>query len=141
MLGQQSETAFGEQHGCLPVTAKLPYKWPLALDIIRRGFEAHWDKRLLGLFSNLYDGLGPNIEQTLLGNTGIVTIDPDNIEVMLSTRFEDFGFGPRRSAFYTLLGEVFSTRTDPLGNILENSYDVSLSECSPEPWRVSRTCR
>lgn len=57
------------------------------------------------MFSDLYDGLGPNIEQTLLGNTGLVTIDPENIEVMLSTRFEDFGFGPRRDAFYALLGE------------------------------------
>ena len=92
---------------------KLPYKWPLALDIVRRGFEAHWDKRLLGLFSDLYDGLGPNIEQTLLGTTGFVTIDPENIEVMLSTRFEDFGFGPRRDAFYALLGEGIFNQDGP----------------------------
>jgi hypothetical protein len=54
---------------------------------VRRGFTAHWDKKLLQLFQNLYDGLGPNIEQTLLGGTGFVTIDPENIETMLSTQF------------------------------------------------------
>lgn len=97
----------------MPVTAKLPYRWPLALDIVRRGFEAHWNKRLLGLFSNLYDGLGPNIEQTLLGNTGFVTMDPENIEVILSSRFEDFGFGPRRDAFYALLGEGIFNQEGP----------------------------
>ncbi|KAI4086117.1 MAG: hypothetical protein LQ344_007830 [Seirophora lacunosa] len=92
---------------------KLPYKWPLALDIVRRGFQAHWNKRLLGLFADLYDGLGPNIEQTLLGNTGLVTLDPENIETMLSTRFEDFGFGPRRDAFYRLLGEGIFNQDGP----------------------------
>ena len=72
---------------------------------MRKGFKAHWDKRLLQLFQELFDGLGPNIEQTLLGGTGFVTHDPENIETMLSTRFEDYGFGPRRDAFYRLLGE------------------------------------
>ncbi|KAI4176501.1 MAG: hypothetical protein LQ346_007885, partial [Caloplaca aetnensis] len=110
---EQIETDFGKQYGCLPVAAKLPYKWPLALDIVRRGFQAHWDRRLLGLFADLYDGLGPNIEQTLLGNTGLVTIDPENIEVMLSTRFADFGFGPRRDAFYRLLGEGIFNQDGP----------------------------
>lgn len=65
------------------------------------------------MFSDLYDGLGPNIEQTLLGNTGFVTIDPENIEVMLSTRFEEFGFGPRRDAFYALLGEGIFNQDGP----------------------------
>lgn len=55
---------------------------------MRRGFRAHWDKQLLQLFQDLYHGLGPNIEQTLLGGTGFVTIDPENIETMLSTKFE-----------------------------------------------------
>jgi hypothetical protein len=57
----------------MPIKVKLPYKWPLAIDIVRKGFDR---------------GLGPNIEQTLLGGTGFVTIDPENIETMLSTRFE-----------------------------------------------------
>jgi hypothetical protein len=71
----------------MPINVKLPYKWPLAIDIVKKGFRAHWDKRLLQLFQELYHGLGPNIEQTLLGSTGFVTIDPENIETMLSTRF------------------------------------------------------
>jgi cytochrome P450 len=65
------------------------------------------------LFSDLYDGLGPNIEQTLLGNNGFATMDPENIEVMLSSRFEDFSFGPRRADFYALLGEGIFNQEGP----------------------------
>ncbi|KAH8590372.1 cytochrome P450 [Bisporella sp. PMI_857] len=108
-----AETAWGEQQGCQPIKVKLPYRWPLAIDIVRRGFRAHWDKKLLQLFQDLYDGLGPNIEQTLLGGTGFVTIDPENIETMLSTKFNDYGFGPRRNAFFTLLGEGIFNQDGP----------------------------
>jgi len=40
-------------------------------------------------------------------------MDPENIEVMLSSRFEDFGFGPRRAAFYALLGEGIFNQEGP----------------------------
>ncbi|RDW69225.1 hypothetical protein BP6252_08245 [Coleophoma cylindrospora] len=112
-VAYRAETAWGEQHGCMPIQVKLPYKWPLAIDIVRKGFRAHWDKQLLQLFQDLYRGLGPNIEQTLLGATGFVTHDPENIETMLSTRFEDYGFGPRRDAFFALLGEGIFNQDGP----------------------------
>jgi hypothetical protein len=70
------------------VEVKAPYKWPLSIDLVVRGFRANADKRLLSLFSRFFDELGPNIEQTLLGGTGFVTMDPENIEALLSTRFE-----------------------------------------------------
>jgi hypothetical protein len=53
-----------------------------------RGFQANSDRRLLSLYSQFFDELGPNIEQTLLGGTGFVTMDPENIEALLVTRFE-----------------------------------------------------
>jgi hypothetical protein len=37
------------------------------MDIVRKGFKAHWNKQLLQLFQELHLDLGPNIEQTLLG--------------------------------------------------------------------------
>jgi hypothetical protein len=70
------------------MTAKVHCAWPLGLDIIYNGFQAHWNGRLLAFMQQIYDGLGPNIEQALLGATGLVTMDPENIEAMLSGKFE-----------------------------------------------------
>lgn len=82
----------------------MPYKWPLALDLLKRQYDI--------LFSdNAFERLTPffNIAATcrihLFGITGYFTTDPDNIEAILSTRFEDFSLGSRSLASYPLLGE------------------------------------
>ncbi|KIW70281.1 hypothetical protein PV04_02566 [Phialophora macrospora] len=102
----QKETKFGIDNGCLPVQTKAPYYLPLSLDLVSRGFEANSEQRLLSLFSEFYDTLGPNIEQSLLGATGFVTIDPVSLEAILSSRFD----GPRRiNSFWAFLGDgIFS---------------------------------
>ncbi|KIX02259.1 uncharacterized protein Z518_08198 [Rhinocladiella mackenziei CBS 650.93] len=78
--------------------------------MVYRGFKANSEQRLLSLFSEFYDNLGPNIEQTLLGATGFVTMDPVNVEAILSSRFNDIGFGPRRNSFWAFLGDGIFTR-------------------------------
>jgi hypothetical protein len=92
MITNQKETRFGIDNGCLPVEAKAPYYLPLSLDLVYRGFKANSEQRLLSLFSEFYDTLGPNIEQSLLGTTGFVTMDPVNVEAILASRFD--GKGP-----------------------------------------------
>lgn len=57
------------------------------MDIVKRGLEANSKKRLLALFSSFFDELGPNVEATVLGGTGFVTMDPENIEAVLSSQF------------------------------------------------------
>lgn len=72
----------------MPVKSKLPYNWPLGIDIIKRGLKANANKKLLALFTAFFDELGPNIEPTLLSGRGFVTMDPENIEAVLSSRFQ-----------------------------------------------------
>lgn len=36
LIWDQVDTLFGEQHGCKPILKRLPYKWPLALDVFKR---------------------------------------------------------------------------------------------------------
>ena len=70
--------------------AKFPYKWPLALDLLKQQYDANKAKRLLSTQASLYTyyELGPNIEYTLLGATGFLTFDPENLEAIFSTHFE-----------------------------------------------------
>ena len=66
----------------------LSYKWPLALDVVKRGFQAGRQKKLLTLFSEHFEQLGTTAELTILGGTGFATMDPQNIEALLATHFE-----------------------------------------------------
>lgn len=106
----QADKAFGEQHGCLPMETKLPYKWPFALDILKRQYDALPSQRLLAFQSQYFDKMGPNMLLMLFGQVGYMTTDPKNIESILSTHFEDWGLGSRRGGLYPLLGEGIFTQ-------------------------------
>ena len=72
----------------------LSYKWPFALDVVKRGFKAGRQKRLLSLFTDYFDQLGPTVELTILGGVGFATMDPENIEAVLSTHFDGTSLAP-----------------------------------------------
>ncbi|KAI8954526.1 cytochrome P450 [Xylaria longipes] len=98
------EASIAAQNNCEPVVPFVPYKWPLALDLLKRQYDI--------LFSdNTFERLTPffNIAGTcrihLFGLTGYFTTDPENIEAILSTQFEDYSLGSRPLASYPLLGE------------------------------------
>ncbi|KAI9795453.1 MAG: hypothetical protein M1835_005787 [Candelina submexicana] len=105
----QADQAFGRSHGCLPMETKLPYKWPLALDILKRQYDALPSQRLLAFQSQYLEKM-PNMELHLFGQVGYMTTDPRNIESILSTRFEDWGLGSRRGGLFPLLGEGIFTQ-------------------------------
>lgn len=65
----------------------LPYKWPLALDILKQQYDALPGQRLLA-FQSPYIEKMPNMKVHLLGNVGYMTIEPKNIEAILYTNFE-----------------------------------------------------
>ena len=48
------------------------------------------------------------------GATGFVTTDPENIDAILSTHFEDYGLGSRRLASLPLLGEGIFGQDSPV---------------------------
>ena len=56
--------------------------------MVKRGFKAGRQKRLLSLFTDYFDQLGPTVELTILGGVGFATMDPENIEAVLSTHFD-----------------------------------------------------
>jgi hypothetical protein len=93
----QNETAFGKRNGCQPAAFVLAYKWPLALDVVKRGFRARRQKKLLSFFTEYFHELGPTVELTILGGTGFATMDPENIEAILSTHFDGSLRGPYSS--------------------------------------------
>lgn len=47
--------------------------------------------------------------QQSLTNFSIITADPENVKAILATKFKDFGFGYRHSAFLPLLGDGIFT--------------------------------
>ncbi|CAG8957897.1 hypothetical protein HYFRA_00000237, partial [Hymenoscyphus fraxineus] len=107
------DTEFGKRKGCQPSAAKLLYKWPLALDVLRDGFKAGREKRLLQFFTKHFGQLRPTAEVNILGGTGYVTQDPENIRTILSTKFQDFHLGPRCLAMRAMIGEGIFTQDGP----------------------------
>jgi cytochrome P450 len=89
---------------------QLPYKWPFALDILKRQYDTLPSRRLLAFQSQFFDTIGPNMLLKLFGQVGYMTIDPKNIEAILSTRFEDWGLGSRSQGLFPLLGEGIFTQ-------------------------------
>ena len=61
-------------------------------------------------FVSVLERVGPTHEQLLLGSRSINTIDPENIEAILSTQFKDFGLGAREQNFRPLLGRGIFTQ-------------------------------
>ena len=70
------------------MASRYPCKWPLGLDVLSAQFRAIAEKRLLAFQQPYVDSLGPNLELKILGTVGYTTFDPENVEAMLSTRFE-----------------------------------------------------
>ncbi|PIA90905.1 Cytochrome P450 52A11 [Cercospora beticola] len=90
----------------------MPYKWPLALDVLTKGWQARKQRKLLAMFDQYFDALGPTVQVSILAGKGYATMDPDNIETILSTRFEDFHLGPRNAAMKAMIGEGIFTQDD-----------------------------
>lgn len=91
----------------------MPYKWPLALDLLKVNFEAYFSGHTLEALTD-YITIAETVRLELWGVTGYITTDPENIETILSTRFDDFGLGARRVASFPLLGEgIFSQDGTP----------------------------
>lgn len=119
-----------EQHGCQPMQSKLPSKWPLGLSVLHQQWKANADKHLLAFQQPFLDELGPNLEVDILGSVGYTTLDPENIEAALSTRFDgtsiaifvyalkkpllkvilDYCLGTRRGSMFPFLGEGIFTQ-------------------------------
>lgn len=93
---KKADTAFGNQHGCQAMEVQFPVKWPLGIDVLRAQMVAIAENRLFAYQQPFIDDLGPNFMIKMLGAMVYTTIDPKNLEAMLSTRFE----GTLRQAWF-----------------------------------------
>ena len=101
---RQTEDTFGAQHGCLPMRAHTQGKLPFAVDLVKRLWDANQDQRLLAFQQDFIEDLGPNLEQRLLGDVGLVTLDPENVKTILSkSKFRPGELGSSLSQGHTLL--------------------------------------
>ncbi|CAF9905365.1 MAG: hypothetical protein HETSPECPRED_004969 [Heterodermia speciosa] len=83
---KRAETLFEASHGC-GAPRRLHYKWPLALDLVVEAFSNIERKQALQWFVAICERTGPTFEQNILGVRGINTIEPRNIESIMSTNF------------------------------------------------------
>jgi hypothetical protein len=77
---------FAVQNGCQP-PKRWHSKWPQGLDLLLKAFRHAKAQQILKFFVDLIDENGNTFEQKLLFNLGIDTIEPKNIEAVLSTQF------------------------------------------------------
>ncbi len=85
---EQADKAFGAQHGCQPMAVRLPTKWPLGLDVLKAQYLANVDQHLLAFQEPHIKNLGLNFSVMLLGAETYTTLDLENLETVLSSKFE-----------------------------------------------------
>lgn len=86
LILEQSDRAFGLRYGCRPAP-RIRNEWPLGIDRLLQIWQADADQRLMDLFTFQFNDVGNTLEQKLLGTRSFGTIEPKNLEAMLSTRF------------------------------------------------------
>lgn len=105
---QQHDRAFAKQHRCLP-PPHLKNHRPWGLDHLEHSFRADRESRLNEQFLYYLRKTGTTISHCFLGTHAFSTIDPANIEALLSTKFQDFDSGKRRDIMIPLLGHGIFT--------------------------------
>ncbi|KAJ6103801.1 hypothetical protein N7486_004023 [Penicillium sp. IBT 16267x] len=106
------ESSLISQHGCQP-PPRLKNWWPLGIDRLIQIWKADSDQRLMDLFTFHFRDVGNTLEQKFLGTRAFGTIEPRNLEAMMSSKMKDFGFGLRRQIFFPLLGDGIFTQEGP----------------------------
>lgn len=85
-FARQIERRFAFEKGCQPLRP-WSAKWPCGLDLLLKVFRYAQEEKVLRLFVDVVGESGTTFEQRLLGVKGIDTVDPKNIEAILSTDF------------------------------------------------------
>ncbi|KAI1378065.1 cytochrome P450 monooxygenase [Hypoxylon crocopeplum] len=90
---------------CVYDSLPLANKWPLGLDLLVLTLKASDEHRLMEFFLDNFRRFGNTFRQVIGTNTSILTIEPANIEYILSSNVKDWGLGFRRTIFFPLLGD------------------------------------
>ena len=84
---KQAHKLFAEQHGCLPAP-RIQNQRPWGIDRLEQCFRGDGESRLMELFLFHFRQTGNTVEQVFLGTTAFDTIEPANLEAVLSTNFK-----------------------------------------------------
>ncbi|KAF7447811.1 CypX Cytochrome P450 [Pyrenophora tritici-repentis] len=106
---RQKEDQYAMQMGC-KAPQRWAAKWPQGLDLLLKAGQHARAQTILQFFLDVVESSGPTHEQQLLGSRGINTVEPRNIEEILSTQFEDFSLGLRPKHFAPLMGSGIFTQ-------------------------------
>ncbi|KAK4446132.1 cytochrome P450 alkane hydroxylase, partial [Podospora aff. communis PSN243] len=101
--------AIAKQHGCLDAPL-IENQRPMGLDRLEQIFRASAESRLMELFLFHFRRTGYTLKQIFLLTPAYGTLDPANIEAILSSKFEDWSFGPRREIAFPMFGDGIFTQ-------------------------------
>ena len=76
----------------------------MCVDWLEQLFRGDQESRLMELFLFHFRQTGNPVEQCFIGTTAFATVDPANLEALLSTKSKDFDFGRRRDITLPVLG-------------------------------------
>ncbi|KAK5119291.1 hypothetical protein LTR85_007647 [Meristemomyces frigidus] len=105
---------YAARHGCEP-PPHFKQESILGVRMLKESYTSLTEGRYLELTAERFAQYGDTFAFDQLGAPGILTIDPENVKAVLSTKFADFGMGERRaSAFEPLIGHGIFTADGPL---------------------------
>ena len=87
LYDQQAHKLFAEKHGCLPAP-RIQNQRPWGIDRLEQIFRGDRESRLMELFMFHFRQTGTTVEQVYIGTTAFDTIEPANLEALLSTNFK-----------------------------------------------------
>jgi cytochrome P450 len=105
----QAEAEMAKTCGCRS-PPRLINQRPFGLDRLEQIFRADSESRLMELFLFHFRLWGTTLEQKFLGTQAFGTIEPANLEAILSTNFQDWGMGPRRKVMFPFFGDGIFTQ-------------------------------
>lgn len=105
--------AIKAEHKCQPPPRLLNQR-PWGIDRLEQIFRADAESRLMELFLFHFRLWGTTLEQVFLGTQAFGTIEPRNLEAILSTKFEDWSLGLRDQVMDPLFGSGIFTQNGDL---------------------------
>ncbi|KAM3087969.1 hypothetical protein ACMFMG_002037 [Clarireedia jacksonii] len=99
------------QNGCKPPYAEYPHKEPIfGLDLFLLNSKSSRTHKFLEHSLERFHEYGNTYTSNFLGMKTINTIEPENVKTLLSVRFKDYGFSPRRvNALSPIFGDGIFT--------------------------------
>ncbi|ORY60997.1 cytochrome P450 monooxygenase [Pseudomassariella vexata] len=115
----RADQAHDKQNHCLPPPS-LQNKWPLGFDNVLEALKATSEGRLNEHLLSTFRRLGPTYQQVLAGEATIMTIEPANLEAILSSP-DVWGIGMRRKITLPMFGDGIFTQN---GEAWKHSRDL-----------------